>query len=115
MKEGIVFYDSVKKYAIKKQKWNYISYEKKNLKEVSIQGVPSSSSDFKDDAIPKEYWNNTLNWEHVGSIHSTQILPHTHRSCNIVIGVIYRPNSETGQRVDSQLGEVEIRRGDLLR
>lgn len=56
-------------------------------KKLRSKGVPSpslwSSSGLKDDEM--QYPNNTLNWEYVGSIHSTQILSHAHTFCNIVI------------------------------
>lgn len=97
-----------------------IIHIQKHNKGVTVQGVPSSES--KDDVTPMEYPNKTLNWEHVGSIHSTQILTHkhnvhTHGSCNIVIGVgvIYRPNSETERSAECLSGGVEITRGELLR
>ena len=60
----------------------------------SLHREHRASSELKDDVIPTEYRNNTLNQEHVGSIHSTQILfhmhththTHTHWSRNIVTG-----------------------------
>ncbi len=48
-----------------------------------------SPSELKDDVIPTEYRNNTLNWEHVAyTVHRfsfSHTYIRTHRSCNIVI------------------------------